>query len=42
MYWDSSLPSYFSLVFRSFQYLRGRSVPVSAAMTSMMEKNHFS
>lgn len=33
---DTSLPSLFSLALRSFQYFRGRSVPVSKAITSML------
>src|SRR5256885_2210339 len=33
--------SCFSLVFRAFQYFRGRGLPVSISITSMIEKNHF-
>ena len=34
---DSSLPSFFSFAFMSFQYLRGLSVSVSTSITSMTE-----
>ena len=39
---DSSLTSFFNFAFKSFQYLRGLSVPVSASITSIIEKYHFS
>lgn len=42
IFWDSSLPYSFSLVFRAFQYFLTLGLSVSAAMTSMIEKYHFS
>ena len=41
LFTDSSLPSFFSLAFKSLQYLRGRSVPESTSITSMIEKHRF-
>ncbi|PIW37267.1 MAG: hypothetical protein COW24_01015 [Candidatus Kerfeldbacteria bacterium CG15_BIG_FIL_POST_REV_8_21_14_020_45_12] len=39
---DTSLPSFFSFVFRSFQYFLGLSVPVSNPIISIILMYHFS